>query len=165
MAKRSLTISWDASTNRQTVKHLSGREYIEAGMRGEMPRSPISQLMDFTTVEVGDGFLVIECTPGEQHYNLIGYCHGGLASTLLDTCMGGAVQSTTPADFAATTLELKVNFVRPITVASGKLRCEGKVVHPGKRIATADGRIMGADGKLYAHGTTTMMIVPMKEKT
>lgn len=165
MATRSLTISWDASMNRKTAQHMSGREYIEASIAGTTPRSPMSQLMGFFTTEVGDGTLVIECTPGEQHYNLIGSAHGGLASTLLDTCMGGAVQVTMPAGYAATTLELKINYVRGITVESGKLRCEGKVIHPGKRIATAEGRITDASGKLCAHGSTTMLIYPMQEKS
>jgi uncharacterized protein (TIGR00369 family) len=162
LATRSLTITWNAATSRQTAQHLSGREYIEANMAGKIPPSPISQLMGFTTTEIGDGTLVIECTPGEQHYNLIGYAHGGLASTLLDTCMGGSVQATMPAGYAATTLELKVNYVRAITVETGKLRCEGKVIHAGKRIATAEGRILDAAGRLYAHGTTTMMIIAMQ---
>lgn len=163
MATGSLTITWDASMNRGTAQHLSGREYIEAGIAGTIPRSPMSQLMGFTTVEVGDGFIAVECTPGEHHYNLIGTAHGGLAATLLDNCMGGAVQSTMPAGMVATTLEMKANFVRAITAASGKLRCEGRVIHPGKRVATAEGRIVDASGKLYAHGSTTMMIFPMKE--
>ncbi len=144
---------------------MSGREYLEAGMAGTIPRSPMSQLLGFVTTEVGEGSIVVECTPGEQHYNLIGSAHGGLASTLLDSCMGGAIQATMPAGFAATTLELKINYVRAITVATGKLRCEGRVIHAGKRVATADGRIVDAAGKLYAHGSTTMMIFAMQEKT
>lgn len=165
MATGSLTITWDASMNRSTVRHLSGREYIEAGIAGTIPRSPMSQLMGFVTTEVGDGFIVVECTPGEHHYNLIGTAHGGLAATLLDNCMGGAVQSTMPAGFIATTLEMKANFVRAITTSSGKLRCEGRVLHSGKRVATSEGRIVDAAGKLCAHGTTTMMVIAMQEKS
>ena len=164
MPSATLTITWDASMNRNTAQHMSGREYIEAGIAGRVPRSPMSQLMGFTTVEVGDGFIAVECMPGEHHYNLLGTAHGGLAATLLDNCMGGAVQSTMPAGLFATTLEMKANFVRAISAASGKLRCEGRVIHPGKRVATAEGRIVDASGKLYAHGSTTMMIFPMKEK-
>ncbi len=163
MATRSLTISWDASTNRQTVQHMSGREYIEATMSGKIQASPMSRLMGFVTTEIGDGSIVVECMPGEQHYNVLGSTHGGLASTLLDTCMGGAVQVTMPAGYGAATLELKINYVRAITVETGKLRCEGRVIHPGKRIATADGRITDASGRLYAHGSTTMMIFPIQE--
>ena len=163
MPTANLTITWDATMNRHTAQHMSGREYIEAGMRGEVPRSPMAQLIGFNTIEVGDGFIAVECMPGEHHYNLLGTAHGGLAATLLDNCMGGAVQSSMPAGFAATTLELKVNFVRAITAKSGMLRCEGRVVHPGKRVATADGRIIDAQGKLYAHGSTTMLIFPMKD--
>jgi len=165
LTTNTLTITWDATMNRGTAQHLSGREYIQAGIDGSIPRSPMSQLMGFITTEVSDGFIAVECTPGEHHYNLLGTAHGGLAATLLDNCMGGAVQSTMPAGFAATTLEMKANFVRAITAASGKLRCEGRVVHPGKRVATAEGRIVDAAGKLYAHGTTTMLVFAMQEKT
>ena len=141
---------------------LSGRQHLEAVKDGRLPNSPVSQLMGFDLTEIGDGFVVVECTPGEQHYNLVGNgTHGGFACTLLDTAMGGAVQSSLPAGFAATTLELKVNMVRPITIESGRLWVEGKVVHPGRKIATSEGKILDAKGKLYAHGTTTMMIFPL----
>lgn len=164
MADRSLTITWPEPMNRGMAQHLSGLEYLKATIAGTIPRSPMSQLMGFVTTEVDNGFLVVECTPGEHHYNLIGTAHGGLAATLLDNVMGGAVQSTMPAGYAATTLELKVNFVRAITIESGKLRCEGRIIHPGKRVATADGRIVDASGKLYAHGSTTMLAFPMNGK-
>ena len=100
--------------------------------------------------------------PGEQHYNLVGNgAHGGLACALLDTCAGAAIQSIQPAGYAATTLEIKVNMVRPITKETWLLKCEGRVIHPGRRIATSEGKVMDAQGKLYAHGTTTMMAFPL----
>ncbi len=144
---------------------MSGREYLEAVRAGKFPNSPISHLIGFRLVEIGDGSVVVECTPGEQHYNLVGNgTHGGFACTLLDTAMGAAVQASLPAGLAATTLELKVNMVRPITIESGRLRVEGRVVHPGRKVATSEGKILDARGKLYAHGTTTMMVFALEDK-
>ena len=163
MSKRSLTITWDKPKGRISEGRMSGREYLEAVIAGKFPNSPISHLMGFKLVEIGAGSVVVECTPGEQHYNLVGNgTHGGFACTLLDTAMGGAVQASLPAGFAATTLEIKVNMVRPITIESGTLRIEGRVVHPGRRVATSEGRILDAEGKLYAHGTTTMMVFALE---
>ena len=165
MSKRSLTISWDKPKGRISEGRMSGRQYLEAVMAGKFPNSPISHLMGFKLVEIGDGSVVVECTPGEQHYNLVGNgTHGGFACTLLDTAMGAAVQASLPAGFAATTLELKVNMVRPITIESGRLRIEGRVVHPGRKVATSEGKILDASGKLYAHGTTTMMVFALEDK-
>jgi uncharacterized protein (TIGR00369 family) len=161
MTERTLTIHWDEPQGRLETRHMSGREFLEAIVAGKVPHSPLSQLMGFAVTEVEDGRVVVECTPGEQHGNFIGIVHGGVTCTLLDSCMGGAIQSITPTGFAATTLETKVNFVRPITPAVGKLVCEGKIVHGGRRIATAEGRVMDAKGALYAHGTSTMMIFPL----
>ena len=108
-----------------------------------------------------DGFIAVECMPGEHHYNLLGTAHGGLAATLLDNCMGGAVQSSMPAGFAATTLELKVNFVRAVTDKTGVVRAEGKVINAGKRIGTSEGRLTDAQGRILAHGTATCLVFPL----
>ena len=97
-------------------------------------------------------------TPGEQHYNPIGAVHGGIITTILDSVMGCAVHSTLPAGVGYTTLELKVNFVRAVTHRVGPLRCEGKVVHGGRQVATADATLTDLNGKLYAHATSTCMI-------
>lgn len=104
------------------------------------------------------------CEPAEYHYNPIGTVHGGLASTLLDSAMGCAVHSTLPAGAGYTTLELKVNMLRPIAVSTGRLLCEGRTVHVGGRVATAEGRLTDEAGKLYAHATTTCMLFRSPEK-
>ncbi len=114
--------------------------------------------MDYRLVEVEPGHAVFEATPGEQHYNPIGVVHGGLAMTLLDSAMGCAVQTQMPAGGGYTTLEAKTNLVRAVTSDTGKLRAIGKVLHLGKRIATAEARLEDAAGKLYAHATTTCMV-------
>jgi uncharacterized protein (TIGR00369 family) len=137
---------------------LSGMEYIQAIFRGELPAPPISELMGFQGVEAEPGRAVFEMVPGQQHYNPIGSVHGGVALTLLDSAMGCAVHTTLDAGVGYTTLEVKSNFVRPITADTGLIRCEGLVIHSGSRVATAEGKLTDAAGKLLAHGTTTCLI-------
>ena len=137
---------------------LSGMEYIEAIFRGELPAPPISDLLGFRGVEAEQGRAVFEMEPGPQHYNPIGSVHGGIALTLLDSAMGCAVHTTLGPGVGYTTLEVKTNFVRPISVDTGVIRCEGTVLHSGSRIATAEGKLTDANGKLLAHGTTTCLI-------
>ena len=149
-------------SSRAQGAHLTGKQYIEAMIKGELPRSPMSTLMDYDVTHVEEGRVRVECQPGDKHTNLMGIAHGGLACTLLDAALGLAIQSTLPAGVVGTTLEIKVNMVRPITPDVGKLTCEGNIVHPGRRVATSEGRITDSKGKLYAHGTTTMMIVAIK---
>jgi uncharacterized protein (TIGR00369 family) len=108
---------------------------------------------------VGEGEAVFEVEPAEFHYNPIGVVHGGLALALLDSAMGCAVHTTVPAGMAYTTLEVKANFVRPLTLATGLVRCHGSVVHRGRTIATAEGRVEDVAGKLYAHGTSTLLLI------
>jgi uncharacterized protein (TIGR00369 family) len=137
---------------------LSGMEYIQAIFAGELPPPPIAQLMGFRGVSAEPGRAVFEMEPGPQHYNPIGSVHGGIALTLLDSAMGCAVHTLLERGVGYTTLEVKTNFVRPITVDTGLIRCEGVVIHRGSRIATAEGKLTDAEGKLLAHGTTTCLI-------
>jgi len=138
---------------------LAGMDYIQAIFRGELPAPPISELMGFRGVEADRGRAVFEMTPGPQHYNPIGSVHGGIALTLLDSAMGCAVHTTLAAGVGYTTLEVKTNFVRPITAETGLIRCEGVVLHQGSRVATAEGKLTDGGGKLLAHGTTTCLIL------
>jgi uncharacterized protein (TIGR00369 family) len=163
MTERTLNIKWEEPTDRFQTRDMSGLEFLQAMIAGKLPRSAMSRLMNYELTEVSAGRVVVECVPDDRYDNFIGIAHGGLACALLDSCMGGSIQSIVPAQFAATTLELKVNMVRPITPKVGKLVCEGKVIHPGRRICTAEGRILDATGRLYAHGTTTMMIFPLTQ--
>ena len=115
--------------------------------------------MGFEGIEVEEGRVVFSAIPDEYHYNPIGVVHAGLAMTLLDSAMGCAVQSTLPAGSGYTTLETKVNFARAIKGDTGRVLCEGKVLHPGRTVATAEGRVFAEEtGKLLAHGTSTCLI-------
>jgi len=137
---------------------MSGLESLRAMIAGELPPAPIGQTMGFRLVEAEPGRATFAAEPAEFHYNPIGVVHGGFALTLLDSAMGCALHSTLEAGVAYTTLEVKANFVRPLTSDTGEVRCTGIVVHGGRTVATAEGRIEGADGKLYAHGTSTVLI-------
>ena len=133
-------------------------EFLQKIVAGELPPPPIGALMNFRIAELREGFAVFTVEPAEYHYNPIGVVHGGVAATLLDSAMGCAVHSTLPAGAAYTTLEIKVNYLRPMSAETGEVRCEAKALHVGARTALAEGRIVDASGKLYAHGTTTCII-------
>ena len=137
---------------------MSGIEYLRKIMTGELPPSGMVQLLGLKLVEVGEGRAVFTVQPDERHYNGLGIAHGGLAATLLDSALGCAINAMMPAGKIFTTLEMKINYVRPITGERGELRCEANMIHAGGRVATAEGRITDEDGKLYAHGTATCML-------
>jgi uncharacterized protein (TIGR00369 family) len=141
------------------AKTMSGIDFLRAIRDGRLPPAPIAQLLGFKLIEVEAGEAVFEVDPGEQHYNPIGVVHGGLAMTLLDSAMGCAVHTQMPAGAGYTTLEAKTNLTRPITSKTGKLRAIGRVLHLGSRVATAEGRLLDAAGKLYAHATTTCIVL------
>jgi uncharacterized protein (TIGR00369 family) len=153
---RSLSITWnDPMSLAEAGRSMPGIEFLRAIRDGRLPHPPICALLNYKLVEVEPGYAVFEITAGEQHYNPIGVVHGGLAMTLLDSAMGCAVQTQMPAGGGYTTLEAKTNLVRAVTADTGKLRAVGKVVHLGKRVATAEARLEDQSGKLYAHATTT----------
>jgi uncharacterized protein (TIGR00369 family) len=139
---RSRTITWeDPLPAAAAAAEMSGLEYLRAVGEGAIPRPPIAELFGFDGLEVAEGRAVFKVTPAEYHYNPIGVVHGGLAATLLDSAMGCAVHTTLPAGTAYSTLEVKVNFARPITADTGRIRCEAEVVHRGRTVATAEGRV------------------------
>jgi uncharacterized protein (TIGR00369 family) len=157
--KRSLEVTWqDPVELAKVARSMAGIEFLRAMRDGKLPPPPIAELLGFRLVEVEPGRAVFEVTPGERHYNPIGVVHGGLAMTLLDSAMGCSVQTQMPAGGGYTTLEAKTNLVRAITAETGLLRAIGKVVHVGKRIATAEARLEDKAGKLYAHATTTCIV-------
>jgi uncharacterized protein (TIGR00369 family) len=157
---RTRVIAWeDPKEAVQTGKTISGIAYLRALQSGEFPPPPIAVLMGMWITEVSEGRVVFAAEPSEYHYNPLGTVHGGVMATLLDSALGCTVQSILPAGTSYTTLELKVNYLRPITAKTGTVYAEGKIIHIGGRIATAEGRLTDAKGKLYAHGTTTCIIL------
>lgn len=157
---RTLAISWsDPEALAAAGRAMPGIDFLRAIRDGRLPAPPIAQVLGFRLVEVDPGHAVFELVPGEQHYNPIGVVHGGLAMTLLDSAMGCSVHTRMAPGAGYTTLEAKTNLVRAITSKTGVLRAIGKLVHLGSRIATAEGRLEDAAGKLYAHATTTCIVL------
>jgi uncharacterized protein (TIGR00369 family) len=140
---------------------MPGLEFIQAMMSGKLPAPPICDVLDFLLVEAGPGRVSFEGIPSDRFRNPLGTIHGGWMSTILDSALGCAVHTTLKAGQGFTTVDLAVSFVRAVHQSSGKLRCEAKVIHVGGRIATAEARLVDAEGKLYAHGTTTCLVLPI----
>ena len=140
------------------VANLTGMEIFEAIFAGVLPPAPIGDTLDFVPIRMALGEAVFQGSPKRRHYNPLGTVHGGWFATLLDSAVGCAIHTTLPAGKAFTTLELKVNMVRALNEGVPLVRAEGKVIHVGRQVATAEGRIVGPDGKLYAHATTTCLI-------
>ncbi len=141
----------------ETARALSGLEFLQRICDGRLPLPPIMQVLNFSVVSVERGRVVMAGEPKAEFFNPLGTIHGGWHATLLDSVMGCAVQTCLPLGKLYTTVELKLNYVRAIMPATGRVMAEGKVVHPGSRIQTAEGRLTGPDGKLLAHGTETCM--------
>lgn len=157
---REIRVVWsDPAALAAAGRRMSGLEFLRAIRDGALPAPPIASLLGMTLSEVEDGRAVFECLAGEQHYNPIGVVHGGLAMTLLDSAMTCAIQTRAAAGSGFTTVEAKTNFLRPITAATGRIRAIGTLVHAGSRLATAEGRVLDAAGKLYAHATTTCIVL------
>lgn len=158
---RRRTYEWsDPHESASSASTLSGLEFLNRMLRGELPRPPIVDTLGIDLVEVGEGHVVFEMTPAEWHYNPIGSVHGGALTTLADSALGCAVHSRLPVDVGYTSLDINVSFVRAATVASGRLRCTGSVITLGRRVATARAEITDAAGRLIAHATTTCLIIP-----
>jgi uncharacterized protein (TIGR00369 family) len=143
------------------VRARSGAEFFHAIGNGELPMPHIGETLEFWPVEWEVGRMVFQGTPHLGHYNPIGSVHGGWIAAILDSAVGCAVHSTLPKGTGYTTVELKLNYVRAVTTQTGPLRAEGKVIHVGKQVATAEGRLQDARGKLYAHATTTCLVFPL----
>lgn len=160
MTERTRTYSWDDPfALRDSMAGRSGLELMRAMAAGELSPPPIAETLGFRLVEAERGRAVFECEPAEFHYNPIGVAHAGLAMTLMDSAMGLAFVTTLDEPVGWTTLEVKANFTRALTVETGLVRCTGTVVHPGRTVVTTEARIEDAAGKLYAHGTSTILVL------
>jgi uncharacterized protein (TIGR00369 family) len=142
----------------EQVAGLTGLETMQRMIRGELPYPPIAQTLDFNIIEVSPGRAVFQGTPGPAHLNPMGGVHGGWYATLLDSALGCAIHTMMPIGRGYTTAELSVNLVKAIGTKVQRVRAEGKVVHCGRQLATAEARLYGPDGTLYAHGTTTCLV-------
>lgn len=158
--ERTRTYSWeDPFAFVEQAAGLSGLEVMQRMAAGELPQPPIAETLGFRLVEVEVGRAVFAGDPAEYHYNPIGTVHAGFASTLLDSAMGCALVTTLPPATPWTTLELKANFTRAITVETGPVRCTGSVIHPGRRVVVTEARLEDAEERLLAHATSTILML------
>ena len=159
---RSRTVTWfDPMATAERAAGLSGLEFRQAVVAGEVPGPPIGALMGFTGGSAEQGRVPFLCTPDESVYNPIGVVHGGLVCTLLDSALGCAVHTTLPVGTAYTSLELKVSYLRPVTRDSGQLVTVGTVTKPGRRAAFAEGTVRDGTGRLVATATSTLLVFPL----
>ncbi|MEU1208580.1 PaaI family thioesterase [Nocardia sp. NPDC005825] len=160
-AVRSKTVSWnDPKATAEAGRHYSGLEFLTRWMRGEASGAPIGELMGFRLASVKAGEVVFAGTPDESVYNPIGMVHGGFACTLLDSAAGCAVHTTLPAGFGYSSIEIKVNFMRPIHAHTGEIHARGWVTKPGKRVCFAEADLRDSTGTILATATSSCLIVP-----
>ena len=161
--QREKTIVWQPSAHSaRDAAAISGLDYLESVRDGKIAPPPVAALLGYRIHAVRHGYAAYRIAPEECHYNPFSIVHGGILSTLLDTAMTASVLSTLPKGQLCTTVEVKINFVRSATDRSGPLVAEGRPIHIGGRLATAEGRLTDADGRLYAHGLTTCSIITLK---
>jgi uncharacterized protein (TIGR00369 family) len=146
----------------EQVAGMTGIQVMQAMLRGELPFPPIARTLNFQLLEASEGRAVFQGTPGPDHLNPMGGIHGGWYATLLDSALGCAVHTMMPAGRGYTTAELGVNLVKAVTTKVQRVRAEGKVLHCGRQLATAEARLYGPDGTLYAHATTTCLVFELK---
>jgi len=139
-------------------KSLSGLEFVQGLADGTLPLNTIAKTLGYDITEADSGRVVVVAEPKDIHLNPAGTVHGGFAATMLDSCMGLAIQSTLERGVGSTTLEFKISFVRPITPDTGPIKAEGTVISRGRRVGTAEGRVTDGEGRLLVHGTTTCLI-------
>ena len=140
-------------------KQMSGLEFVQGLADGTLPLNTMAETLRYDVAEAESGRVVDTAMPDRRHLNPAGTVHGGLAATMLDSCMGLAIHTTLDKDVGSTTLEFKISLVRPITPETGLIRAEGVVLSCGRRVGTAEGRLTDGEGRLLAHGTTTCLIL------
>ncbi len=156
---RSRVVTWDDPiASLEVARGMGGIDVLRAIEGGQLPPPPVAQLIGLEVDQVSEGLVTFAFEPAEFHYNPLGTVHGGILTTVLDSAMGCAVHSRLRAGLSYTTLEVKVSFLRPVRVTTGRIRGEGKVVHLGGRVATAEAHLVDRDGELYAHATSTCLI-------
>jgi uncharacterized protein (TIGR00369 family) len=148
----------------EVIQRYTGLEVLQQLKDGLLPMPAMSEVIPFGLLDIEFGKATLVSTPSERFYNTLGIAHGGYAMTLLDSCMGVAIYTMLKSGIGHTSIETKVNFVKPITAETGRLRAVGHAVHTGRQTATAEGRLVDEQGKLYAHGTTTCFLFPVAGK-
>ncbi len=165
MTQRQTTVQWrDPAPALAALPELSGIEFMKKIADGELPGAPIASHFSMDVIEVGPGAITFRCTPDASHYNPIGTVHGGLVCTLLDSALGCAAHTTLPAGMGYTSIEIKVNYLRPVSAGNGALTCRGRVTKPGRRVTFAEGEVVDSEGKVVATATGSLLIFPLPER-
>jgi uncharacterized protein (TIGR00369 family) len=163
---RSRTITWhDPDAVAARAAGLPGLEFLHRLTSGLIPPPPVEELLGLRATYVMPGRVVFEYEPREEHYGPLGAVHGGIVTAVLDTAMSAAAQTTLDAGVGFATVEHRTSFVRPVTLATGMLRAEGVVIHPGSRVATAEAKLVDADGVLHANASSTSLVLVHEQKT
>lgn len=144
------------------LEAMTGLQFVQGLVDGSLPLNTMARTLGYDVVEVSEGRVVVTANASDEHLNPEGTVHGGVAATLLDTCMGLAIKSMLAKHHASTTLEFKISFLRPVAKNAGRLRAEGSVLRCGRRVGAAEGRLLDGGGRLLAHGTTTCLIYPRR---
>ena len=159
MTQRETIVTWrDPADALAALPDLDGIEFMSKIVAGELPGAPIAGHFAMEPIEVGHGTVTFRCQPDESHYNPIGMVHGGLVCTLLDSALGCATHTTLPAGTGYTSIEIKVNYLRPVTADSGPLICTGRVTKSGRRVAFAEGEVRDNQGKVVATASGSLLI-------
>ena len=158
--ERTRSFTWeDPQIGAEKARKMSGLDYLNAMDSGEIPPPPIIKTMDFTLDKIEKGQISFGFTPEEFHYNPIGTVHGGVIATILDSAMGCTIHSVLEEGIGYTTLELKINYLKAVTIDSGKLTAVGKIIHGGKSTALVEAQLVDENGNVYAHAVSTCMIL------
>ena len=158
-SERSRTVTWDdPRLAARSARKMSGAEFFDKMRRGEIPEPPFGKLLGMDLFDAGEGRFTMTLQPQECHYNPMGCVHGGILATLLDSVMSASIHTSLPTGRGYMTLEIKVNFLKPVFVHTGEVLAEGKMVSSGRQVATAEGRVVDAQGTVYATGSTTCLI-------
>jgi uncharacterized protein (TIGR00369 family) len=160
---RSKTVTWqDPAANARDIARTSGLDYLAGIKDGRHPPPPVAMLLGYRIHDVREGFAAFRLDPQECHYNPFSSVHGGILSTLLDTTMTASVLTTLAPGRTCATVEIKVNFIRPVNVDSGTLTCKAEPIHVGRNLATAEGKVKDSKGRLCAHGVCTCSILEVR---
>jgi len=163
VTQRTTTVQWrDPELGLAALPELSGIDFMKRIADGELPAAPIASHFGMDLIEVAPGTVTFRCVPDESHYNPIGTVHGGLVCTLLDSALGCATHTTLPAGSGYTSIEIKVNYLRPVSAGNGALTCRGRVTKPGRRVAFAEGEVVDDQGKVVATASGSLLVFPLE---
>ena len=164
MTQQETTVRWrDPAPALSALPKLSGIDFMSKMAAGELPGAPMASHFGMEVVEVESGAVTFRCTPDASHYNPVGTVHGGLVCTLLDSALGCATHTTLPAGMGYTSIEIKVNYLRPLSAGNGALTARGRVTKPGRRVTFAEGEVLDGQGRVVATASGSLLIFPLQD--